>query len=249
VKRLETVVNDYNDVDVWENAEGGIDFDVIGATHATWHPTRLLTGHAWDALTGAALLHPETPASVLMLGLGGGTVLRQLRHFLPDTRLTAVEIDGDMIRLARTYMALDSLQVDVIHKDAFEFLARDTQPFDVVIDDLYRCGDQDVERPQEITESYIDTLCRHLSPQGTLVMNFVVAKGHRNIQQQGRQGFQNRFTSYGAVKPPLSHNEAQVGTFHPNGLRDISSLRRTQSLLSEPSDRKQWKELRFLQLP
>lgn len=248
MKRLECLETEYNDVDVWRNKDGSIDFEVIGATHATWHPHRLLTGHAWDAITGAALLHPGGPESLLMLGLGGGTALRQIRRFLPDLRITSVEIDPGMIRLARTYMEIDTLDLEVVEGDAYGYLETGPRAFDIVVDDLYRSGDTDVRRPREVTEDLIHDHLRNLAPEGTLVMNFVTGAGHHNLHRRARKTFLNTFASVRAVRPPHSHNEVLAGTNAPGGLRGPRSLRRVHSLLEDDRDREIWKELRNLKL-
>lgn len=248
MKRLEVLTTDYNDVDVWENAAGGIDFDVVGATHATWHPERLMTGHAWDALTGAALLHPGRIRSLLMLGLGGGTVLRQIRHFLPGVRLTAVDIDDGMIRLARKYMDLDTLNARIVHADAYDYLASTKSTFDVVIDDLYRCGERDVERPRDVDGTAIRQLVQRVAGDGILVMNFVIGAGHTRLHRAAREGFRDIFAHAAAVRPPLSQNEALVGTLRPEGLRPVRDVRNVGAGLPLREDRQRWKELRFLQL-
>lgn len=248
MNKLESVITPYNDVDVWESRNGQIDFNVIGATHATWHPYQLMTGHAWDAITAATLLHPGPQNRLLMLGLGGGTVLRQLRHFLPDLEMTAVEIDGEMIRLARKYMEIDTLNIRIEHVDAFEFLNVDHGGFDVIIDDLYRCGDQDVERPAQVDRALLTTHCRHLNPGGSLVMNFVVGRGHHLMHRSARKAFLEHFQSVRAVRPPNSHNEVICGTTHRLPLRGPGALKKFGGGLTDPQDQKYWKELRNLKL-
>lgn len=248
MKKLESVVTPYNDVDVWESRNGQIDFNVIGATHATWHPYQLMTGHAWDAITAATLLHPGSLNSLLMLGLGGGTVLRQLRHFLPDLQITAVEIDEEMIRLARQYMEIDTLDITIVHADAFQFLEENRERHDILIDDLYRCGEQDVERPAAVDLPLIERHCQHLNPGGTLVMNFVVGRGHYLMHRTARKAFSQHFHSVRAVRPPHSQNEVICGTIHPLPLRGPGALRKYGGDLMDPSDQKYWKELRNLKL-
>ncbi|MCC5844574.1 MAG: fused MFS/spermidine synthase [Verrucomicrobia bacterium] len=247
-REIEILHTDYNTVHVIESADGAIDFDVIGATHATWHPRLLLTGHAWDAITAATLMGRTPPESLLLLGLGGGTVLRQLRFFLPDTRMTAVEIDPGMIRLARTHMAIDELDLEIIQDDAYAFLQRDTRRFDRVIDDLYRCGDTDVERPAPVTTAGIRALQEHLKPDGCLIMNFVLGGGHRKVHQAGRKAFSECFDHVRAIQPPLSHNEILVGTRAPEGLRAPRDLQALWAQFPAASDQKRWKELRNLKL-
>jgi len=244
----ESVITPFNDVDVWEDRTGQIDFNVIGATHATWHPTRLMTGHAWDAITAATLLHPGSITSLLMLGLGGGTVLRQLRHFLPEIEITAVEIDGEMIRLAQEYMELDKLNIQVVHADAFDFLAQPSDSYDIVIDDLYRCGEQDVERPANVDNDLLENHSHHLKEGGSLVMNFVVSRGHHLMHRTARKAFTSHYPSVRAVRPPNSLNEVIVGTTALLPLKGPGALRKLGTSLKDHDDQKYWKKLRNLKL-
>ncbi|WFB34809.1 fused MFS/spermidine synthase [Kiritimatiellota bacterium B12222] len=248
MRKLESVITDYNDVDVWESRNGQIDLNVIGATHATWHPWQLMTGHAWDAITAAVLLHPGPINRLLMLGLGGGTVLRQLRNFLPDTHFTAVEIDGEMIRLAQKYMELDQTDVTVIHDDAFAYLEQETHCFDVIIDDLYRCGTHDVERPALVDAPLVQSHCERLTDEGSLVMNFVMGRGHQNMHRSARKAFTKHFPSVRAIRPPHSHNEVIVGTRSALPLKGPRALRKITPMLTDLEDQKFWKELRNLKL-
>lgn len=248
MRKRESVITEFNDVDVWEEPNGQIDLNVIGATHATWHPAKLMTGHAWDAITAAALLHPLPIKKLLMLGLGGGTVLRQLRAFLPTTEFTAVEIDSEMIRLAREYMDLDQIGVEVVQGDAFEFLNQHRLQYDVLIDDLYRCGEQDVERPALVDSALLQQHNALLHPEGSLVMNFVVGRGHHQVHRNARKAFEETFSSLRALRPPNSHNEVLVGTNAPLALKGPGALRKLGKILQAPEDKKYWKELRNLKL-
>lgn len=241
---LEHVVSPWNTIDVIEQHDGRIDFDVTGATHATWHPHLLLTGHAWDALTAAALCHPGNPGRMLLLGLGGGTVLRQLRHFLPECQVTAIEIDPDMIRLARAYMEVDTLGIEVIQDDAFDFLDRDSARYDIIIDDLYRCGTHDVERPRPVTRDSLAGQLSRLNPGGLLVANFVLGQQHDTVHHQARKAFRHHFGAVRALRPPLSHNEVLVGTPAADGLRSARHLKALATAFPDPRDQKFWKALR-----
>lgn len=249
MKKLEEVQTPFNRVEVWQNNAGRIDFEVSGATHATWHPTHLLTGHAWDAITAAILSHPDEISSILLLGLGGGTCLRQLRHLLPDAEITAVEIDGNMIDLARRYMKLDELRVNVIEDDAFRVLESAALNADVVIDDLYHALGNDVERPKPITENLLASISRRIPPNGSVAMNFVVGPGHHDVFQQACAAFRSFFPQTRRIIPPHSHNEVLMGSLHPKPLLTQKPLRRKHSLFPLQSDQDYWKELRSLKLP
>ena len=153
MRKLATVVTPYQRVAVW-GSDGEREFRVAGATHAWWHRDFLLTGLAWDNMAAAALLGLNgPPQSLLMLGLAGGTTLRVLRHLLPGLQMAAVEIDPDIVALARDHMDLDRLGVDVHIGDAYEWLRHSRRKFDVVVDDVYGVTPDDVVRPGLYDES------------------------------------------------------------------------------------------------
>lgn len=244
---LETVDTPYNQIDVCLQADGTVDLDVTGATHATWHPSKLLTGHAWDAITAASMFAPTMPRSFLLLGLGGGTVVRQLSHLCPGLKGDAVEIDPEMLRIARTYMHLPEQGITIHLMDAKRFLEDPptNQTFDLVIDDLYRCGDDDVERPFTFDEAHVECLHSFLNPRGVLVANFVLGEGHRRQHSLARRAFLSHFEVVRTVRPPLSYNESIVGGYHLQAPRHVRRLWRE---FSNPHDQQRWKELRTLPL-
>jgi spermidine synthase len=162
--------------------------------------------------------------------------------------MTAVEIDPEMIALARTYMELDDLNVTVIEADAFSYLNTTPQPVDVVIDDLYHARGDDVERPLAVNADYVSQLRRHLKPQGSLVMNFVVGPGHDQVFRQACNSFRDAFASIRRIVPPLSHNEILIGTQHPHPPASPRLLQEWTEQFSSAEDREHWKELRTLKL-
>ena len=105
-----------------------------------------------DAFNPSAVLQDGLPPNdqprktVLILGLGGGTVARQLRTLAPDAAITGVDIDPGIVDLARRHMALDALGVEVVVGQADRFLAETGRRFDAIIDDLFLSGPADVVR-------------------------------------------------------------------------------------------------------
>ncbi len=190
-----------------------VDLEVEGATFATWHPRHAFTGYSWDALAAAALLRPGgPPASVLLLGLGGGTVTRQLRALLPEVRLVGVEIDAGVIELARTYMTLDEQQVEVHIDDAYAFLARTTERFDVVLDDLFLTGPDDVVRTRVPQGETLKLLRARVAPGGLFVANLITDAGeHKSVRVASRKAFADAFPVSRVVTPPRGLNEILVG--------------------------------------
>lgn len=197
-------------LEIWKS-ELATEFRVAGAIHASWHRKRYLTGLAWDLLAASALLRAGgAPKSVLMLGLAGGTAFRVLRHLLPECRLTAVEIDAEIIELAREHMELDALGIEVITTDAYPWLAKNRREFDVVIDDIYLAGKTDVFRPREWDLALLDHLRRAVAPGGVLAVNLVTGKGHRAMQSATRRILSDAFPVVRSLTTAEGMNEILV---------------------------------------
>ncbi|MEI7865299.1 MAG: methyltransferase domain-containing protein [Chthoniobacterales bacterium] len=210
MRRTGTLQTDHQSLEIWKSAEA-TEFRVAGAVHAFHHKRRFLTGLAWDMIAAAALLGEKTkPSSVLMLGLAGGTSLRVLRHLVPDARFTAIDIDEQIVMLARQHMELDALGIDVIIGDAYRWLEKNRQTFDVVIDDIYLAGKTDVFRPHTWDTRLMQCLRRAIAPGGILAANLLTGRGHRAMQSSVRQKLKSEFPVVRSVRSPLAMNEVLV---------------------------------------
>ncbi len=126
------------------------------------------------------LVHPAMGLSasrerVLILGGGDGLALREVLKYGDVKRVTLVDLDPEMIRLARTHAvfveanegALEDERVDVVTRDAGRFLADDAGIYDVILVDLPDPKGPDLAR---LYSKEFYTACkRHLSQHGTLV--------------------------------------------------------------------------------
>lgn len=74
--------------------------------------------------------------TVLILGLGGGTVAKLIKRYWPDAKITGVEIDPVMVELGEKYLGLRNIRIKI--QDAFDF---DSTGYDLVLVDLYN-GDE-----------------------------------------------------------------------------------------------------------
>lgn len=210
MRRTETVHTRYQSLEIWKS-DLATEFRVAGAIHASFHKRRFLTGLAWDMIAASALLGKhDPPRSVLMLGLAGGTAFRILRHLLPDCKFTAIDIDPEIIDLARRHMELDALGIEVILGDAYPWLAKNRRTFDVVIDDIYLAGKTDVFRPQAWDAGLLRNLRRAIAPGGVLAVNLVTGSGHRTMQSLTRRILTEHFPVVRAIKSAEAMNEVLV---------------------------------------
>lgn len=77
--------------------------------------------------------------NVLLLGLGGGTIVKLLNKNLPDAKITALEIDPIMIDFAAKYFEIkNSKNLKIINDDAFNWFAKNKQQYDLIIIDLFK---------------------------------------------------------------------------------------------------------------
>lgn len=77
--------------------------------------------------------------SILLLGLGGGSVVETLRNdFSYSKAITAVDIDAIIINLAKNEFQLkDDAQLHIICEDALVFMQLNKDQFDLIIIDLF----------------------------------------------------------------------------------------------------------------
>lgn len=187
------------------------EFRVAGAIHASYHEKRFLTGLAWDLLAAAAMLRPSgKPATILMLGVAGGTALRTLRHLLPEVSLTGIDLDAELIALAEKEMQLEKAGAEIVIDDAYLWMKDNKRRFDVIIDDLYLAGDEDVFRADTCDADWLSLLKRSLAPGGILALNLVTGPGHRAKQSATRINLAARFPRVRSLRTKESLNEILV---------------------------------------
>ena len=210
MRRTETVHTRFQSLEIWKS-DMATEFRVAGATHARFHRKRYLTGLAWDLIAAATLLRPDgPPRSVLMLGLAGGTACRVLRHLLPDCKLTAIDIDPEIVALAREHMDLDALGIEVHLADAYAWLEKNRRSFDVVFDDIYLAGKSDVFRPRAWDPALMAHLRRAIAPGGLLAVNLVTGPGHRSMQSLTRKLVCGDFPRVRSLTTAAGMNEVLV---------------------------------------
>jgi len=241
MRKVMTVETRFQPLEIWSSGEA-VEFRVAGAVHA-WHDKgRYLTGQAWDLIAASALLRGAgPPRSVLMLGLAGGTTFRTLRHLLPDCRLTAVDIDAEIVELARAHMELDAIGAEVVIEDAYVWLGRNRRKFDVVIDDIYLAGRDDVYRPQGAGEDALGLLRAAMAEGGIFAMNLVTGEGHRQVQSAARAILCREFGMVRSLRTHEAQNEVLVAG---DAVATGRVLRRFEGAFAHAGDRALWKRIR-----
>ena len=116
-------------------------------------------------------LPAERRKRVLLLGLGGGSAARIVRALAPGAAITGVEIDADVVRLARRHFDLDALGVETVTADARDYLARTRGRFDAILEDCFVGEEDELAKPEGIPDPAFARAAARLRPGGVLVSN------------------------------------------------------------------------------
>ena len=85
------------------------------------------------------LAYPKNLNSFLMIGMGGGSTSWYLHKSLPKAKVTAVELDPEIIRLAEKYYGLKANENFIISElDGRVHILRNRQKHDIILVDAYR---------------------------------------------------------------------------------------------------------------
>ena len=89
--------------------------------------------------TGLSQVNFQNVNSVLLLGLGGGSVITSLRNKFNYSQLIhAVELDAKVIEIAKKEFSITtSGNLKIENADAFDFVSNCTNKFDLVIVDIF----------------------------------------------------------------------------------------------------------------
>jgi spermidine synthase len=126
------------------------------------HPERLI--FVYERLMLIALALAARPRRALLLGLGGGAMLRHLQAYLPDCAVTVVERDRTVIALARRFFRIAA---PVVEADAQEFVADAAGAYDAILADLY-----DGRGMASVESGFWRDCAAALAPGGCLAVNW-----------------------------------------------------------------------------
>jgi len=102
-------------------------------------PERLVLAYTQAMMAG--LLFCPAPKSILLIGLGGGSLARFLLHHLSSCKIDVVEFREDVVKLAYGYFCLpNDKRLHIIINDGFDFLVsnnRLNKKYDMVLIDAF----------------------------------------------------------------------------------------------------------------
>lgn len=179
-----------------------------GVLHSQYNPNKPISGAIWDLLVlpGFFLKHP--PKKVLVLGLGGGSVIHLIRHFFPSCDIHCVELEKQHIHIAKRYFKIPD-DITVIHGDAYQYLANTSVKYDWILDDVFQhiSGEPERDVPfEDIFSLYENVLVK----DSVLSMNTIGVSQLKQLREHKR-AFQQSYV----MRHPLYDNA--IVTFTKNG--------------------------------
>ena len=98
-----------------------------------------------QVMMGALLFH-SAPTSTLMIGVGGGAMPQYMQSYYPNVHMDAVDIDPEVIRIAKTYFSVQPTSTLKLHEaDGFDFIENCKDQYDILFMDAFLKPSEDTD--------------------------------------------------------------------------------------------------------
>lgn len=156
--------------------------------------------------------HPER-GSAVVLGLAGGTLTRILTTYYPGWDITGVELDGQIVDVARRHFQLDEQAITVVVDDGRNFMQSTDQQFDLIFVDVFT---NEYYIPWHMTTvEFITTLADHQPADGMMVLNIGSAGEDTMLFKAMLNTIQSIYPNVYVVPIPDSINYAVFASKQP----------------------------------
>jgi spermidine synthase len=154
-------------------------FDIVQTVIDRDRPHWLMHGYAQNMTAG--LLYRPQPESALLIGLGGGALVRYLNHGFPAMRLDVVEIDPAIVRVARDWFGTtEGPRTRIFVADGHEYLRNSAERYDLILLDAYldpgALTDATGHPLTLKTSDFYRAIHERLRPDGVVLVNLIDGK-------------------------------------------------------------------------
>ena len=121
--------------------------------------------------------------SILVLGVAGGSVIKTLVDEVKfKGKITGIELDSEIIKVANTYFKLDQIKnLEIVIDDAFEFVLKTKDKYDLIIIDIF----QDTTMPNFLFETFfVNRICYLLKSKGIVLFNTMILNETQNLRNK-----------------------------------------------------------------
>ncbi len=154
----------------------------------------------------SAGVYSLNPQSVLLLGMGAGSVVDLLNRRCPPRKIVAVDIDQTVIDIARRHFSIERhANLTIIHDCAARFLANHASEYDLCVVDVF----VDNLTPENCeTDAFLQDL-RRATRRTTLFNRLTETADNRRRNEAFATRFVRRFPKHERLALP--HNDVWVG--------------------------------------
>ncbi|WP_188050911.1 spermidine synthase [Flavobacterium sp. GP15] len=120
---------------------------------------------------------------ILVLGVAGGSVIKTLVDEIKfKGKITGVEIDPEIIKIANTFFKLDTVEnLQIVIDDAFEYVLKTKNKYDLIIIDVF----QDTSMPAFLFENFFTKrICYLLRSRGVVLFNTMILNQNQNLRNK-----------------------------------------------------------------
>lgn len=125
------------------------------------------TNHYWDRFR-ENLPQISNDSTVLILGLGGGTIAEILKNKYDSLKIKGVEIDPIIVELGKKYFYLDDKSIDIVVEDAGKYIGKDSSKYDIICVDIFS---RDKVSNLLDSKKFLTQVQNHLKKEGVVIIN------------------------------------------------------------------------------
>lgn len=210
-----------------------LDSDVMQSAMNIKNPPQLVLSYCVAMVSW--LLFAKNVRHITHIGLGGGSIVRWIANFFPEIKQLAVEINPQVISIARTMFELPFEDNDgffhIEQADGIEFVRMLNNSTDVILVDCFD-GIQIIEEMLE--QPFLNDCYNALTNYGMLVCNlWSKDKRYQKFVSQIENVFNNRVLEI----PATTHGNVAVLAFkrQPENITE-QNLYKTAQVLSQKTD-------------
>ncbi|MFL5626032.1 MAG: spermidine synthase [Ktedonobacteraceae bacterium] len=192
--------------------------------HSIYNPNTILTQGPWDYFLIAPYFNkpPFTQQQVHrvgIIGLGAGTIPRELSAVYGPIPIDGVEIDGTIVDLGRQYFHMNEPNLHVIVQDGRYFLQTTNQHYDIIGIDAYQ---QPYVPFQLTTVEFFREVRSHLTPNGVAVINAGRTCCDFRLVEALAQTMRAAFSNVYIIDTQRFENSLVIGTNSPTSLANFA---------------------------
>ena len=118
---------------------------------------------------------PPNLANLLVLGLGGGSIVKLFNRVFRVKKVVGVEIDPLIVELSKNFFGLDCENITIENNDIADYCTSAVDSFDTIILDAFR---ENISDPDSLSAPILKKCSELLAPNGVFTINRVGGRSH-----------------------------------------------------------------------